>query len=227
MLDHAAARLALRNLLLTLSVCTTGSTSLAASAAGGTSGASAFTRTAGSFLTDGFAVGMEVAATGFATSGNNTHTTITDLSALTMTVSATLTDDVAASGRTLAVGLPQTVIYEGIPGAPTAATPYATEQYLPGPVTRRTVGTRSTLEAMPMYVVGLAVPIDTGDLAASSYVNALLTLFAPGTSLTVGSDALVVRGDPAPFAGQLLRTDDAWMQQTVTVPLRSYTANAI
>jgi hypothetical protein len=56
--------LALRGRVLTLSVATTGTTSLAATATG-------YTRAAGSFVTDGFKPGMEVLAAGFATSGNN------------------------------------------------------------------------------------------------------------------------------------------------------------
>lgn len=227
MIDHGAARLALRTLLATLSVCTTGSTTLAASATGGQGGASAFTRAAGSFLSDGFAVGMELTATGFATSGNNGTAVITALSATVCTVSKTLTTDTAAAGCALAVGVPSSVLYENIPTSLAAGSPYLAEQYLPGPAVTRTVGHSASIEATPTYVLTVGVPVATGTLAADGYVGALLTLFAPGTALTVGSDSLRVRGDPAPFAGQLLRVEPGWMVQTVTIPLRTYATNSI
>jgi hypothetical protein len=56
------------------------------------SGSFTFTRAAGSYLTDNFAVGMVVSWTGFVNAGNNlTNVTITALTALVMTVSAATT----------------------------------------------------------------------------------------------------------------------------------------
>ncbi len=65
--------------------------------------AKTITRSAGSFITDGFAVGDLVVITGAATSANNVTTTaITTLTATVMTMSAaTLTTDTAKTGVTL------------------------------------------------------------------------------------------------------------------------------
>ena len=82
---------------------TTGSTSLAA-----VSGSNTFTRATGSFVTDGFNVGDEIWASGFATGGNNGRTKITAVSALSMTVAKTLASDVSAASRTIKVGLAAT-----------------------------------------------------------------------------------------------------------------------
>lgn len=77
---------------------TTGSISMAAVAP------NQYTRAAGSFVTDGFQVGDEITATGFATSGNNGRGVITAVAALTLTldVDHVLTADGAGAGRTLA-----------------------------------------------------------------------------------------------------------------------------
>ena len=57
-----------------------------------------FTRSAGSFITDGFAVGDEVTWAGFSTSGNNGPNIITTLTATVMTcAAASLTDESAAA----------------------------------------------------------------------------------------------------------------------------------
>jgi predicted phage tail protein len=67
-----------------------------------------YVRTAGSFLTDGFVIGDEVTASGFATTGNNGRGVIAGLSALVMTLATdhALTVDVAAAARTIATQAP-------------------------------------------------------------------------------------------------------------------------
>lgn len=61
------------------------------------------TRSAGSFITDGFAVGDKVTITGASVSGNNQTVTITTLTATVMTASAaTFSDDTAKTGVTIA-----------------------------------------------------------------------------------------------------------------------------
>ena len=75
-----------------------GVTTMAFAAAGKT-----ITRSAGSFLTDGFAVGDKVTITGASVAGNNQTITITTLTATVMTASAaTISDDTAKTGVTLA-----------------------------------------------------------------------------------------------------------------------------
>lgn len=62
-----------------------------------------FTRATGSFVTDGFAVGDVVTASGFATAGNNGRFLVTAVVALTLTVTPlqgqTMGADVSAAGR--------------------------------------------------------------------------------------------------------------------------------
>lgn len=79
--------------LATLSVTTTGTK---------------FTRSSGSFITDGFKVGDVIGATGFSTANNNTHyVLVTVVAALTMDIvpldGVVLTDEAAGGTRTIAV----------------------------------------------------------------------------------------------------------------------------
>ena len=73
----------------------TGSISLGATATG-------YTRTTGSFVTDGFTVGMPIWVTGFPTaSGNNGAKTVAAVTATTLTVAEPLTVTAAATGRSI------------------------------------------------------------------------------------------------------------------------------
>lgn len=60
------------------------------------------TRSAGSFITDGFAVGQTVKITGASVAGNNQSIVLSDVSALVLTAStATITNDTAKTGVTI------------------------------------------------------------------------------------------------------------------------------
>lgn len=220
MINHHEVQLALRTQLLTLSVATTGSTDLAGTATG-------YSRSAGSFLTDGFRVGMEVVGTGFADSDNAGPHTITAVDATTITCADTAVEAEAA-GRTLTVGLPNGRAWENVQYEPTQNTPWVEEQYLPGPMRRETLGATAQLEVLPQYLPRVYVPANVGADAARMYADALITLFAPGTTMTTASgDVLRVRGDLAPFAGQLLQARPGFAVVPVTVPLRVRTTNSI
>lgn len=220
MFNHRSYQLAIRTHLLTLEVATTGSLSLAASSTG-------YSRTSGSFVDDGFLVGMEVVGTGFSEADNNAAKTVTVVTALGLTCSGCVAES-AAAGRTLAVPLPALRSWENLPLTPITGRPYVEEQYLSGPVSRGTLGPLGVLEGLPTYVLNLAVPANTGMDAARAYADALLTLFAPGTALTAGNgDVLRVRGDAAPFANQLLPRAAGWSVIPVTIPLRVRTTNVI
>lgn len=96
-------------------------TTMAFAAAGKT-----LTRSTGSFLTDGFAVGDHVVITGASVAGNNQTITITDLTATVMTASgATITDDTAKTGVTISKTL----------GTPTAANTNAVFDSFTGTIT--------------------------------------------------------------------------------------------
>ncbi|WP_163998678.1 phage tail tube protein [Pyxidicoccus caerfyrddinensis] len=77
---------------------TSGALSLEADADGDT-----YLRTAGSFLTDGFLPGDEVAASGFTQAGNNGRARVVAVTALALTVDKALTDEAAGAGRTVAL----------------------------------------------------------------------------------------------------------------------------
>lgn len=218
MIDHGQMITALRTRLLTLSVCTTGSVALAATATG-------YTRSAGSFLTDGFRVGMEVTATGFSANGSDTITAVT---ATTMTINRARTTESAAAGRTLAVVLPALRGWENIETEPIVGEPHVVEQYVPGPTRLETVGSDGQVAARPMYAIHVHVPANTGNEAAVEYADALIRLFAPGATMTLtNGDVLRVRTDTGPFRGQLHRGDSGWVVVPVTIPCWLYTQNVI
>jgi hypothetical protein len=218
MIDHTTVLLALRAKLLTLSVVTTGSTQISATATG-------YARASGSFVTDGFRVGMEVYGSGFTTGTNNRAKTLTGVTALTLTCADCAVE--SAGTRTVAVTLPTQRAWTNVAFAPTAAEPYVEEAYLPGPMVRTGLGPTAYLEVLPQYVVRVYVPAGTGVDAALQYADALLSHFAPNTSLTVSGSTLVVRGDVAPFAGQVISTVPGFAVVPVTVPLRLRTTNTI
>jgi hypothetical protein len=211
MIDHRSYQLALRDKLLTLEVVTTGSTSLGATSTG-------YSRASGSFLTDGFAVGMEVVGNGFIQGANNEAKTITAVTALALT----------CAGRTISVGLPELRAWENVPVTPVTGRPYIREQYIPGPLARETLGAFGRLEARPMYGIGVYGVTNTGLGGVLDYADALLTLFAPGTAIVASNgDTLRVRSDTAPFRGQLMQHESGWAMVLVTVPLRVRTTNSI
>jgi hypothetical protein len=218
-INHYDYQLALRQRLLTLEVVTTGSISLTATTSG-------YTRGSGSFLTDGFAVGMEVSGSGFTDPDNNAAKTITAVAALTLECDGCTAE--GAGTRTLSVGLPELRGWENIALTPEVDRPYVTEQYLPGPTLRETLGTFAELELRPMYAVTIHAVANRGLAAAAKYADAVITLFAPGTSLTAtNGDVLRVRSDVGPFRGQLLQDGPGWAMIPVTIPLRVRSVNSI
>lgn len=218
MINHLLIQQALRTQLLTLEVCTTGSTDLAATTTG-------YTRAVGSFLTDGFRAGMEVTGTGFSESANKSAKTITSVTATTLTCSGCTTE--SETTATLTVGLPADQAWENMDFTPTTGSPWIEENYLPGPMEQITLGPYGELQADPIYVVKVYVPIGVKIGAPRAYADALLTLFAPRTAITVAGHTCVVRTRPGPFSGQLLRTETGFVVVPITVPLRVRTANSI
>lgn len=220
MIDHYDYQMAVRQRLLTLSLATTGSISLAATTTG-------YTRSSGSFLTDGFVIGMEVSATGFGQAVNNEPKTITAVTATTIECAGNVTES-AAAGRVLNVSLPALRGWDNIPVTPVSGRPYVVEQYLPGGTQRETLGTFGELEVFPMYVVTFFGVANVGLAAVANYADAVLALFPPATVITASNgDVLRVRGEPGPFRGQLMQYQPGWCMVTVTIPLRGRTTNVI
>ncbi len=222
MIDHSVALLACRNLLDTLSVATTGSMSLAATTSG-------YTRASGSFITDGFKVGMEVLPAGFAT---DTRRIVKEVAALTLTVDATLTAEASAGSRSLTVGQPEYRQYPNITYNPAQAAgrPYTEEEWLPGPSVVNTLGSTAKYIAEPTYIVKWYGLAGKGNADIDACTDAVLELFAPGTAISLSTgDTLVVRRNPAPYKGQILNPSSAPGRAvvTVTVPLWAFTTNSI
>lgn len=226
MIDHSANRLALRSLALTLSVATTGSTTLSATATG-------YARASGSFITDGFVAGMEAVPAGFP---QTTPGLIDNVTATTMTIRGGRTVATANSGRSLSVGLPAIRFFgnrkpreNGVEiDSPKQGRWFVEEDYVPGPTRKVTLGALGEVEAFPSYFVKLYCPENTGTLAMDALTAALLDLYAPTTSLSVtAGDSLTVRTDPAPSLSQLLPGPPGWAFQSVQVPCRARSRNLI
>lgn len=209
MADHVAAQLAFQARLRTLSVVTTGSTTLSATATG-------YARAAGSFLTDGFAVGMEVTPTGFT---QTTVGVIDAVTALTMTIDGGRIVQAAAAGRTLAVGLPTLRAWDNVAIDPVVGQPFIEEEYVPATSEAVTIpALGGTLRDTGLYVLRWYSRQGTGSLALRQPADAILALFKPGTALAVGSAFLRVSSKTAPWAGQIRTTGDGWAVVTVTIP---------
>ncbi len=218
-ISYQQMQLALRARLLTLQACTTGSVSLSATATG-------YARASGSFLTDGFRPGMEVAGTGFANAANNAAKTITAVTATKLTCAGTVTE--AAGTRTLAVGLPAARAWENVETSTKTGEPFVVEQFVPGGTTQFAAGPGGMMEAQALYSVQVYVPTKYGVGAAHGYIDALMTLFAPRVAMTLtNGDTLRVRADTGPYRGQLISREPGWATVPFTAPLRLYTKNPV
>lgn len=209
MIAHRPVRLALRARLLTLSVCTTGPETLEATATG-------YARTSGDFLADGFARGMELVPSGFA---SNAPAVVTAVTAQTLTVAGGRPVEAPAAGRSLSVGLPTARTWENVEPTPIPGVPYIVEQYAPGPTQMIGLSIGGQVEGLPMYTVLIHVPADSGVGAADAYADAVLAHFAPRTVIPVASAMLRVRGDTGPYRGGLLQAAPGFAVVPVSIPL--------
>jgi hypothetical protein len=217
MIDHLANRLALRTLAASLSVATTGSATLSATTTG-------YARASGSFVTDGFVVGMEVTPVGFT---ELTPCVLTAVSALALTVDGGRAAEASGAGRSLTAGLPSLRAWENVDTPVVQGRWWVDEDYLPGPAGVVTLGPLAEIEGDPMYVLKVYGRAGMGAAALDKTTNALLSLFAPGKALALSTgDVLRVRTNPAPYAGQIVQSQYG-PRSTITVPLRIRTANII
>lgn len=187
--------------------------------------ATGYTRSdGGSFVTDGFVEGMEVVPVGFA---NSTPGIASAVSASTLTIMGGRTIEAEDAGRRLDVALPPLQAWEGIVFEAPVGRWWVEEDYLPGPAFVATVGPGRQLESTPLYVLKLYSPPGYGVLAPYALADALLTHFAAMTPITLSTgDVMRVRGDVAPYRGQLT-VREGYALVTVTIPLRLRTANSI
>lgn len=216
MINHAAVHLALRNRAFAAVAATTGSTTLGASG-------STFTRAAGSFLTDGFTVGHEIAGAGFS-AANNAPAVVLGVSALVLTVNRTLGTQVGSGSRTLSAGVPALRAKENVPFTDdVTGRLYWREDFVPA--TRRTVtygGRADSLEEETGLYVGKVYGLAGQSVeGVRDIAHAVLLQFTPGLDLDAGSDVVWIRGNPAPWPGQVTPTDTGHAYVTITVPWRA------
>lgn len=208
--------LTLRARALSLVLVTTGAIAIAATSTG-------YTRSSGSFLTDGFAVGMEVTPTGFAQTAVGT---ITAVSALAMTISGGRAPQAEAFGRSLVVKLPSRAKWIGVPFTPVAGHPWLQEGFIGGPNSGRSASRDGLFEQRAQYVLTVHVPVGS-PLTPMLYGAGIIRGFRAGLSLTLpDGTALRVRAAPnAPRAGEQRPTEPGFEGVTVAIPLWLATNN--
>ena len=219
MLDHLDTLLKLRTQLLTAQVCTTGSTTLTAIATG-------FTRDAGSFVTDGLRVGMEVVPTGFT---DNSIDVIKYLTATEITLYNARPIETPAAGRALTVGIPTLRGWENDKAERIAGRWYFDEDYLPGPAPDKfTLGQGGQVETEPTYVVKLEGIPNTGTAAMYAVAHEILLTFPPALAFTLDSGDIVhVRTNPAPYRSKVINRKSGNPEIVITIPLVVRTSNPI
>lgn len=236
MLNHLAIQRACRTRLGTLVVATTGVTSLSATATG-------YARATGSFVADGFEVGLELRGSGFGNAVNNGVGVITRVAPLALTVSMVVVTitlgvrtvtrpanvaETAAGGRALLVGLPSFGAWENVAFTPETGVPYWDEQYVRGPNVLGTIGPQGRITGEPMYLPRINVQSDTSVEAASRYADAMLNVFPPSDKIVLASgDVVEIRADQAPYGGQLLPNGAGYSGLLCTIPLRVRSINTI
>lgn len=232
MIDHEATAIALRTRLRGVSVCTTGTMALARTTTG-------YTRLTGSFITDGFRVGMELLEVGFPTNG---YWVVKEVVALTLTIDGTLTASASAGSRSLTVGLPETRLWENAKPirsstqieAPTSGRPYVSDEFVPGVHEAETFPAQSgwVLEN-GLYVVTLYGLSNTATAGIRGYAAAIAALFTPGTTIAVGSDTLRVgtgqknQNPQGVRRSQITPIANGWSFQQLTVPWYAKTRNLV
>lgn len=247
MIDSFDAQTALRNRALTLTVCTTGAVSLSAAATG-------FARTTGSFVTDGFKIGMEIVSSGFSTSVNNGVGVISYVApdgksiavsmfvltypsgVQTVTRPATVVEAESA-GRAIAARLYSMRAWENVAFTPVPTIPYAEEDFGPGGggLIGFPADGSSLLEDGVWFLrlCGLdgSVLPNVGSSALRKTGDALKRLFTPGTKLFLpGGGALLIRGmpgEPAVSAGQIITRGDGRAICPVAVPWKAFSQNLV
>jgi len=199
-------------------VATTGSMDLAATATG-------YTRATGSFLTDGFADGMEITPSGFTT---NAAVIAQRVEALTITVVGGLTVEATAPARTLQALMPTGRAYDNLNFTPTANRPWVNQSLVTGPsVLRSGPASGGTREDTGLFIVHWYALANTGAAALRKSVQAVAALFTSGTALAAGSHTVHVRGDVAPSYSAPRAVNGGWVLSTLSVPYRVYSTNTL
>jgi hypothetical protein len=240
-IDNLAIIRAMRARLQALLVLTTGSIDLSVTTAG-------YARVTGSFVTDKFEKGMEVAAVGFGNAANNGVSVVTKVEPLLLTTRMLVITRAAgvrtvshpahvaegsASGRTLSVGLPTLVawnnaaddgpVFQTEPGYP-----YIDEQYLRGPARMASLSPTGRLEGLPLWRPRINVPAGVGEEAATRYADAMLALYPPGDVIALPNNVAVhINAAAAPYADQLLPGKEGFAGLLCTIPMEVHAYNSL
>lgn len=218
--DDTANIHALRARLLSLPPVAQAAGSLAATSEG-------YTRTEGSFLEDGFYAGMEVVPSGFADTASSIVTSVT---AKVLYTTGTRAVEGEAGERSLTSALPPLVAWENTDSAefpPAADRWWVDENYVPGPKRTISLGALAEMEHKPLYVVKLYSPPGYDVPAPYKVADSIEGRFPPRLSMPLpDGSALRVRGDAAPYRGQLT-VREGWALITVTIPLEQRSLNTI
>jgi len=219
MIDLELARTAFNTRAAQLVVATTGSTTLAATTAG-------YTRTTGSFVTDGFAPGMEITPAGFTQTARGVVQAVT---ATLLTIIGGRTAEASGAGRSLVVSLPEFIV---VPNGP-ALRPVVNRQYLIAKVTADTnrvttiPGSRGHLLETGLGIWSWYFVGNLGSAAVDRTVQKFKALFTPYTTLTLSDSSVIkMRGDVGVHASDPV-TIDSWSVVTIEVPWIAGTRNAV
>lgn len=188
-----------------------------------------YARSSGSFVTDGYRVGMEVLGAGFSTGVNNGAGVITGVSALALTILGGCTVEAAATGRTLNVGVPVKRAWENVALRPVTGQAYVEESYVPATSRLWTFRAQGgQVEETGLYVIRWYGLSGYGPDGLRTCVDTLKALFSPGTSFTLSDGSTVrVRADIGPWAGEIRRLDGGWAVCTLTIPWLARSTNVI
>jgi hypothetical protein len=200
--------------------------------------ATGYARATGSFLTEGFADGMEFLPAGFA---DNTIRVIDSVSALTITTKADAaryqsegtgsipqpTVEAPLAGRSFSVGNPVGRAFDNKRLKPATGRPYTEEDYVPGASTLLGQKTGGYVYEEGLYVIKISGLENKGTGAIRRWVNAMKALFAPGTVVFANGLPVRVRDDATVKSSQILPQGNGWAVCTVTVPWRAESVNQV
>jgi hypothetical protein len=180
----------------------------------------------GNFVGAGFAVGMEVQASGFTTPGNNGIRLVTGVSTLDLAVQGGATAEGPSASHRVDVILPTRRAWENILLTPEEGFPWLAERWLGGPTTLTTTTRDGFVESTPQYQVLIYTASGIGMDAAASYADAILAHFRAGTAITDADGAVArVRGDTGPFRTALTLDTPGWSLLSLSIPLRVESRN--
>lgn len=104
---------------------------------------------------------------------------------------------------------------------PTPGTPYLEESFVPASGVLPGLS-RGPVVAFGLYVVKIYGIAKSGITAIGDVVDAILAAFPAGLTFAqlTNGDSVRIRGNPAPWAGQILPQNDGFAVCTITVPFR-------